>query len=44
MERTNEDAIALINLGAVSVETQGIKGSDFEPVGQQQLAGLSDED
>jgi hypothetical protein len=44
MERTNEDAIALIDLGAASVETQGIKGPDFEPVGQQQLAGLSNED
>lgn len=44
MERTNEDAIDLIDLGAASVETQGIGGPDYELVGEQKLAGLSSED
>lgn len=44
MERTNEDALELIDLGAASVETQGLKGPDFEPVGMQQAAGISTED
>lgn len=44
MERINEDAVDLIDLGAASVETQGIEGPDFEPVGEQRLTGLSNED
>lgn len=44
MERTNEDAIELIDLGAASVKTQGIKGPDQEPIGYVQLTGLSNED
>ncbi|MEG3088348.1 benenodin family lasso peptide [Sphingomonas sp. PB4P5] len=43
MERT-ETAVALIDLGAASVETQGVAGLDFELVGMQRVTGLSDED
>lgn len=44
MERINEDAVAPIDLGAASVETQGVVGLDFELVGMQKATGLSDED
>jgi hypothetical protein len=44
MERINEDAIDLIDLGAASVETQGIDGTVIDLVGLQPSAGLSDED
>jgi len=44
MERINEDAGALIDLGAASVETQGFEGTVIDLVGMQPKAGLSDED
>lgn len=44
MERINQDAIDLIDLGAASVETQGNAGLDYELIGTQKASGLSDED
>lgn len=44
MERINEDAIDLIDLGAASVETKGNSGLDYELIGTQKATGLSDED
>lgn len=44
MERINEDAIDLIDLGAASVETQGSDGLYIETIGMRQPLGLSDED
>lgn len=44
MERTNEDAIALIDLGAASVETKGLGQDKIEPVGLFDANGLSNED
>jgi hypothetical protein len=44
MERINEDASVLIDLGAASVETRGSEGLHIEPVGMRKPAGLSDED
>ncbi len=42
MERTNEDAVELIDLGAASVETQGADFGKIDGVQLQQLPGLSD--
>ncbi len=42
MERTNEDAVDLIDLGAASVETQGADFGTIDGVQLQQLPGLSD--
>lgn len=44
MDRINEDAVALIDLGAASVETQGNHGSEIDFVATQKPLGLSDED
>ena len=44
MESINEGAVALIDLGAASVETQGIDGTVIDLVSYQPKAGLSDED
>jgi len=44
MERINEDAIDLIDLGAASTETKGSDGLYIEPIGMRQPTGLSDED
>jgi hypothetical protein len=42
MERTNEDAVELIDLGTASVETQGADFGKIDGVQLQQLPGLSD--
>lgn len=42
MERINEDAIDLIDLGAASVETQGMNEGKIDGFGYQVAAGLSD--
>ncbi|MDB5583434.1 MAG: hypothetical protein JWR80_8610 [Bradyrhizobium sp.] len=44
MERTNEDAVTLIDLGSASAETKGFEGTVIDLVGMQPKAGLSDED
>lgn len=43
MERDNEQADELIDLGAVSVETQGPVGPVFELSTIGRLAGITDE-
>lgn len=43
MERINEDAVELIDLGAASVETQGGPYTEIDGVGLQQKLGLSDD-
>ena len=43
MERINEDAIDLIDLGAASVETQGINLGEIDGVGYQPKTGLSND-
>ena len=42
MERINEDAIDLIDLGAASVETQGKDDGNIDGAGFQLPTGLSD--
>jgi len=44
MERINEDAVELVDLGAASVETRGNHGLEIDFVSTQKQAGLSDED
>jgi hypothetical protein len=44
MERTNNEAPALIDLGAASAETRGFEGTVIDLVGMQPKTGLSDED
>jgi hypothetical protein len=44
MDRNNEDAVALIDLGAASIETQGNQGLEIDFVSTQKALGLSDED
>ncbi len=43
MERINEDAIELIDLGAASVETQGLNAGEIDGIGYQVSTGLSDD-
>ncbi|MCA1196500.1 benenodin family lasso peptide [Sphingomonas sp. R647] len=42
MERINEDAVELIDLGAASVETQGLNEGLIDGFGYQVPIGLSD--
>lgn len=43
MNREHNEPIALIDLGAVSTETQGPGGNQFDLVDYQKIAGLSDD-
>lgn len=43
MERINEDAVELIDLGAASVETQGLNSGEIDGFGYQVPTGLSDD-
>lgn len=43
MDREDKDPIALIDLGAVTAETQGPGGNQFDLVDYQKIAGLSDD-
>lgn len=42
MERINEDAVDLIDLGAVSAKTQGKDDGNIDGAGYQLPTGLSD--
>jgi len=43
MNREDHETNALIDLGAVSAETQGPGGNEFDLVDYQKIAGLSDD-
>lgn len=43
MERINEDAVDLIDLGTASVETQGLNAGEIDGFGYQVATGLSDD-
>jgi hypothetical protein len=43
MNRENQEPVALIDLGAASVETKGPGGDHFDLVDYQKIAGLTDD-